>query len=106
MQARFTIVSGEELESLLPEELADILDATLNRKVDRVSWTVPMLKEQLANEPDSALRKYRVVFAEGEGVAWGTSTTFNAQRAIPVVGVERWVREHLKQYRDPPLRSG
>ena len=83
-------------DTLTYGEVADILDATLNRKVRRSTWTVPMLKEQLANEPESALRKYRVVFAEGKGVAWPMNTTFNAQRAIPVVGVERWVREHLR----------
>ncbi len=62
----------------------------------RVTWSVPMLKELLAHEPDSALRKYRVVFAEGKGVAWAMDKTFNAQRAISVAGVERWMQEHLK----------
>ncbi len=76
-------------------QLADTLDQILNRKLERVLWTVPMLKEQLAREPNSALCKYRVVFAEGRGVAWPVTATFNAERAIPVVGIERWIRKHL-----------
>ncbi len=84
-------------DTITYQEVADLLDSTLNRTMHRVAWTVPMLKEQLANEPDSALRKYRVVFAEGKGVAWAMEKTFNAQRAIPVAGVKRWMQEHLKQ---------
>ncbi len=84
-------------DTITYRELADLLDSTLHRTMHRVPWTVPMLKEQLADEPDSALRKYRVVFAEGRGVAWAMDQTFNAQRAIPVTGVKRWMQEHLEQ---------
>ena len=75
--------------------LADTIDLVLQRRIERVLWTVPMLKEQLAADPENAISKYRVVFAEGRGVAWPTDQTFNAQKAIPVVGIERWLREHL-----------
>lgn len=82
-------------------QLADTVDLILERKVNRVLWTVPMLKEQLATDPNSALCKYRVVFAEGRGVAWPVDRTFNAQKALPVVGIERWVREHLGSSGNP-----
>ena len=81
-------------------QLADVIDLVLERRVERVLWTVPVLKEQLASDPDSALYKYRVVFAEGRGVAWPIKETFNAQKAIPVVGIERWIREHLALLRE------
>lgn len=76
-------------------QLADTIDMVLHRKVERVLWTVPMLRGQLAADPSDAIAKYRVVFAEGRGVAWPMDQTFNHQRAVPVIGVERWVREHL-----------
>ena len=76
-------------------QLADTIDLVLQRKVKRVLWSVPMLKGQLAAEPGNTIFKYRVVFAEGRGVAWPMDKTFNAQEAVPVVGVEYWVREHL-----------
>jgi uncharacterized protein YbjT (DUF2867 family) len=77
-------------------QLADILDATLGRKVQRVEWSLPELKDELAKDPADAVKKYRVVFAEGKGVAWDMGKTFNAQRGIGVVGIERWAKEHLK----------
>ena len=77
-------------------QLADILDATLGRKVQRVEWSLPVLKDELAKDPADAVKKYRVVFAEGKGVAWDMGKTFNAQREIGVVGIERWAKEHLK----------
>ena len=76
-------------------QLADVVDLIFKRKVKRILWTVPMLKEQLAKDPGNTLCKYRVVFAEGRGVAWPMDKTFNAQHAVPVVGVERWTREQL-----------
>ncbi|CAE6895857.1 aromatic alcohol reductase [Paraburkholderia domus] len=76
-------------------QLADAVDATLGLKVRRVEWSVPQLTGELAQEPGNAIRKYRVVFAEGTGVAWNKDQTFNAQRGIAVCGLEDWMRENL-----------
>ena len=76
-------------------QLADIVDTVLGRKVRRVEWSVPELKEELAKDPDNSIKKYRVVFAEGKGVAWDINETFNAQRGIETVGVEQWAQENL-----------
>lgn len=76
-------------------QLADIVDFALDRKVERVEWEVPRLKEELARDPDDAIKKYRVVFAEGKGVSWRPDKTFNAEQGIEVLGVEQWVRENL-----------
>ena len=74
--------------------LADTVDAVLGRRVERRTWDVPLLEAELTRDPDNALKKYRAVFAIGRGVAWDTSTTFNAQRGIPVVDVETWMRRN------------
>lgn len=50
------------------------------------------LEEELRAEPTNSLRKYRVVFAMGNGVARDIEKTFNAQRGIKVVNVEQWMR--------------
>jgi hypothetical protein len=72
------------------------VDSVLDRKVRRLEWSVPFLKDELAKDPNDAIKKYRVVFAEGKGVSWEVGNTFNAQRGIEVLGVEQWAREHLK----------
>ena len=77
-------------------QLADIVDSVLDRKVRRVEWSVPELKDELAKDPADALKKYRVVFAEGKGVSWDVGETFNARRGIGVVGVARWAKENLR----------
>jgi len=76
--------------------LAETVEAIVGRNVRREVWSVPELKAELAKDPDNAIKKYRVVFAEGRGVAWEKSKTFNAQRGIEVVDVDRWAREHLR----------
>lgn len=76
-------------------QLADKLDAFTGRPFERVEWTVPQLKQELALDPDNGLKKYRVVFAEGKGVAWDEKQTFNAQRGIAVENVGQWMRRNL-----------
>jgi hypothetical protein len=50
----------------------------------------------LAKDPANAIKKYRVVFAEGKGVSWDMGKTFNAQQGIGVTSVERWAKENLR----------
>ena len=76
-------------------QLADIMDSVTGRTVRRVEWSVPHLQDELAQEPDDDLKKYRVVFAQGRGVSWDADKTFNAARGIEVTGVEQWARENL-----------
>ncbi len=54
-------------------QIADIIDRLLDRKVERVPWDVPKQQAGLVRDPDDAVRKYRIVFAEGSrhGVGHG-----------------------------------
>ncbi|WP_186151135.1 aromatic alcohol reductase [Burkholderia gladioli] len=76
-------------------ELADALERWSGRRVRRETWSVPELQRQLAEAPGDALRKYRVVFAQGRGVAWDQRQTFNAERGIAVTGLEAWMKAQL-----------
>ncbi|BEU26834.1 aromatic alcohol reductase [Paraburkholderia sp. 22B1P] len=89
---RVVHVAGETIGY---RELADKLDAFTGRKFERVEWTVPQLRQELALDPDNGLKKYRVVFAEGKGVAWDARETFNVQRGIAVENVGQWMRRNL-----------
>ncbi|GJH31962.1 NmrA family NAD(P)-binding protein [Paraburkholderia hospita] len=89
---RVVHVAGETIGY---RELADKLDAFTGRKFERVEWTVPNLKQELTLDPDNGLKKYRVVFAEGKGVAWDAQETFNVQRGIAVENVGQWMRRNL-----------
>jgi hypothetical protein len=45
------------------------------------------------------LRKYRLVFAEGRGVAWDKANTFNAKERIDLVTLEQWIALHSGNWR-------
>jgi hypothetical protein len=76
-------------------EVADTLDRVLDVRMQRNEWTVPELEQKLTESPDDTLRKYRVVFAQGRGVAWDKQQAFNAQKGITLCGIEDWVRDNL-----------
>ena len=90
-------------ETITYGRLADVVDAVLDRRVERSVWDEPLLQAELARDPDDNLRKYRAVFASGRGVAWDMASTFNAQRNIPVVDVETWLRANRDRL---PSRDG
>jgi hypothetical protein len=95
-----TVTTADEVvfvagDTVTYRQVAEAVDAMLGRKVRRVEWSVPQLQSELAEKPDSSIRKYRVVFAEGEGVAWDMDRTFNAQRGMAVCSMAQWMRENL-----------
>ena len=64
-------------DTITYQRLADVIDDVLGIEVIRELWDVPRLKRELEQDPENTLKRYRVVFAEGEGVAWDMENTFN-----------------------------
>ena len=77
-------------------QLADIIDAALDRKLKREDWSLAKLKSELMNDAGDIIKKYRVVFAEGKGVSWDFNKTFNAEQKIETMSVKQWVQDNLK----------
>ncbi|KAL6713676.1 hypothetical protein ACLMJK_009141 [Lecanora helva] len=73
-------------------ELADTVERVTGREVERECWDVDFLKRELQRSPGDGMRKYRVVFAEGRGVAWEVEGTWNKRREMGLMGVEEWLR--------------
>lgn len=82
-------------DTITYRELAKTLEAVLQRPFETVEWTVPMLLDQLASDPDNMTRKYRAVFAQGRGVAWTKGETFNARHSIPVTDLPQWIGNNV-----------
>lgn len=80
-------------------EVADKLHAALGRPFRRSEWSVQYLMDELARDPNNMMRKYRAAFAQGRGVAWNKSGTFNQRHAIPVTDVASWIVENLTSSR-------
>lgn len=83
-------------DTITYHQLADIVDSVLKRKVQRVEWKLPELKEELMKDLNNAIKKYRVVFSEGKGVSWDIDKTFNAQKKIKTLNVMQWAQENLR----------
>jgi len=77
-------------------KLADVVEKVLRKKVEREEWSVKSLEEELSKDPENGIKKYRLVFAAGNGVAWEVKKTFNALLGIEVMDVEQWARENLR----------
>ena len=80
-------------------EVADKLQSGLGRPFSRHEWTEQYLLDELARDPNNMMRKYRAAFAQGRGVAWEKSGTFNQHRAIPVTDVASWINANLASSR-------
>jgi len=87
-------------DTITYKRLAEIVTAMTGREIHKTVWTVDRLREELAQDPMNALRKYRVVFAEGIGVAWNAELSYNATRNIPVRNVEHWLKSPTTSGKD------
>ncbi|WP_156333132.1 aromatic alcohol reductase [Pseudomonas sp. NBRC 111119] len=76
--------------------LADLVERVLERKIQRRELGIPQVLAELEQRPDDRLRKYRAVFALGQGVAWDVAATFNAVHGIPMTSAEQWARANLR----------
>jgi hypothetical protein len=74
-------------------QVADLLDAKYRTKFKRELWDIPLLKAELAKDPENMMRKYREVFAAGQGVAWDLSKTLNVARGIQLTSAEAFIKD-------------
>lgn len=81
-------------------EVADKLEAGLGRSFTRSVWTEQYLLDELARDPQNMMSKYRAAFAQGRGMSWAKSGTFNQRRSIPVTDVSSWINANLASRRD------
>lgn len=80
-------------------EVADKLEAALDRPFKRSVWTVPFLMTELDSDPKNMMRKYRAAFAIGRGVSWPKEGTFNDRQGIPVTDVAALIASKLSKAR-------
>jgi len=76
-------------------QLADLVDDVLDTEVRRIQWSTEHLRTELAADPDDTMKKYRAVFAQGVGVAWPVSRTFNAAKGIKTTTARQWAAANL-----------
>lgn len=80
-------------ETVSYSRVAWAVDNALGRGLRREVWTVEGLKEELKKDPEDLVKRYRVAFAEGRGVAWEMGRTWNKKRGVKVTDIEAFVKE-------------
>lgn len=76
-------------------QLAAILDRVTGATVARELWSIPILREKMEDQPENGIFKYRIIWAEGRGIAWDVNRSFNGERSIPMQNIEDWARENI-----------
>lgn len=79
-------------DSVSYRQVANVVEKVYGTRIERQNWVIGKLTKDLKDDTTNGIKKYRVVFAEGKGVAWDKYDTFNAQRVMRLEGVEEWVR--------------
>lgn len=75
-------------------QLAEIVEESIGRPVQRDLLTMQKLSAELARHPEDQMARYRIAFARGDGMWWDKSTTYNAQKGIPTMDTRTWLQTH------------
>ncbi len=81
-------------DTLTFKEIGEKMEKMFFEKFDRLLWDIPTLENNIRNNPDDVLARYRLVFTDS-GVTWPVTETFNFKNNIEVVDVEQWVQKNL-----------
>jgi NmrA-like family len=79
-------------ETITYGRLAEVVEESLGGPVERKLLTVPMLKDVLDKNPGDGMAKYRLVFAKGIGASWEVAKTWNQQRGMQTLRIDKYIR--------------
>lgn len=82
--------------------IAEVVETEISKwniglKVEREVWSVEKLKGDLEADKEDNIKRYRVVFAKGDGVSWDEGKTWNVKKGIETLDVEGWVKKNLRR---------
>lgn len=76
-------------------ELADLVDQETGEVFEKKALSLETLRYVQAASP-GPMETYRAAFAQGDGMHWPKSETFNVQNGIETTTVGGWLHEHLR----------
>lgn len=76
-------------------ELAQMVERVAGVPFEKTEWTLDKLRADLAAAPDDVMTRYRAAFAQGDGMWWDKSNTYNARHGLETVDVEGYLRARL-----------
>lgn len=76
-------------------QLAQVVERVTGVPFEKTEWTLDKLRADLAAAPDDVMTRYRAAFAQGDGMWWDKSNTYNARHGLETVDVEGYLRARL-----------
>lgn len=76
-------------------QLAQVVERVTGLPFKKTEWTLDKLRSDLAAAPDDVMTRYRAAFAQGDGMWWDKSNTYNARRGFETADVEKYLRARL-----------
>ena len=73
-------------------QLAETVERVTGQTFAKDVLTLPALLEELQNQPDDPMLRYRAAFARGDGVWWPMSETWNAKNSLPTQDIASWLK--------------
>lgn len=78
------------------EQVADVMENVTGKNVRREMLSLDFLKREVQQDQNDILKRYRVVFAEGKGVAWPVKETFSYRSGLKLTSVKEWAVKNVK----------
>ncbi|KAL8736663.1 MAG: hypothetical protein Q9166_000029 [cf. Caloplaca sp. 2 TL-2023] len=70
-------------------QLADLVEEKVGKgNVRREIWSLDFLQAELHKDPESQIKKYRCLFAEGKGVSWDKASAINEELNVKTTDVK------------------
>ncbi|MDF2932735.1 MAG: 2-hydroxyisoflavone reductase [Chryseobacterium sp.] len=76
-------------------QLADIAESLSGQKFERSLSDIEKLENDLKNDPNNFVKKYRSIFGAGKGVSWPLENTFNGENGIPTTTAKQWAKDNI-----------
>ncbi|WP_337014889.1 aromatic alcohol reductase [Leclercia sp. AS011] len=73
-------------------QLAETVERVTGQTFAKHVLTLPALLEELRNQPDDLMLRYRAAFARGDGMWWPMSETWNAKNSLPTQDIASWLK--------------
>ncbi|MFC4276710.1 aromatic alcohol reductase [Achromobacter aloeverae] len=77
-------------------QLAQVVERVTGLPFEKTEWSLDKLRADLAAAPDDVMTRYRAAFAQGDGMWWEKSSTYNARHGFETADVEAYLRARLQ----------
>ena len=76
-------------------QVGDVVEKLSGEKFERTVSDLDELANDLKNDPENFVFKYRSIFGNGKGVSWDYKSSFNAKKGIKTTSAKEWAEKNI-----------